>query len=44
MELILQNELPHQQKAIDAVCEALDGVSIKSPVKYYENPEIYLKD
>ena len=28
MELILQQGLPHQQKAIDAVCGALDGVTI----------------
>ena len=26
MELILQQNLPHQQKAIDAVCNSLDGV------------------
>ena len=28
MELILQQGLPHQQKAIDAVCDALDGVTM----------------
>ena len=27
MELILQQGLPHQQKAIDAVCDALEGVT-----------------
>lgn len=42
MELILQQELPHQQKAIDAICEALSGVYMKSPVNFYENPEIML--
>lgn len=44
MELILQQELPHQQKAIDAICEALNGVYIKPPVQFYENPEILLSD
>lgn len=33
MELILQQGLPHQQKAIDAVCAALDGVTITPPVR-----------
>lgn len=44
MELILQQGLPHQQKAIDAICGALDGVSIKNPVQFYENPHIDLAD
>lgn len=44
MELILQQELPHQQKAIDAICEALTGVYMKPPVQFYENPEIMLSD
>lgn len=42
MELILQQGLPHQQKAIDAVCDALDGVIITPPVQFYENPQINL--
>lgn len=42
MELILQQELPHQQKAIDAICEALSRVYMKPPVNFYENPEIML--
>ena len=42
MELILQQELPHQQKAIDAICEAFGGVYMKPPTNYYENPEIML--
>lgn len=44
MELILQQGLPHQQKAIDAVCDALDGVAITPPVQFYENPQIDLTD
>lgn len=44
MELILQQSLPHQQKAVDAICEALTGVYMKPPVQFYENPEILLSD
>ena len=44
MELILQQNLPHQQIAIDAVCDALDGVAINPPVQFYENPQINLAD
>lgn len=44
MELILQQGLPHQQKAIDSICGALDGVTIKPPVQFYENPQIDLAD
>lgn len=44
MELILQQGLPHQQKAIDAVCAAFDGVAIRPPVQFYENPQIDLTD
>lgn len=44
MELILQQNLPHQQTAIDAVCDALDGVMITPPVQFYENPQINLAD
>ena len=44
MELILQQGLPHQQKAIDAVCNALEGVTIAPPVQFYENPQIDLAD
>lgn len=42
MELILQQGLPHQQKAIDAICAVFDGVSCASPVQFYENPHIPL--
>lgn len=44
MELILQQGLPHQQKAIDAVCAVFDKVSCIPPVQYYENPHIVLND
>ncbi|MGN0619426.1 MAG: type III restriction-modification system endonuclease [Ruminiclostridium sp.] len=44
MELILQQGLPHQQKAIDAICDALDGVGITPPSQFFENPEIDLAD
>lgn len=44
MELILQHNLPHQQKAIDAVSSALDGVHITQPTQFYENPHIDLSD
>ncbi len=44
MELILQQGLPHQQKAIDAICGALEGVVFKPPVQFYENPQIDLTD
>lgn len=40
MELILQKELSHQQKAIDSICATLDGVHISAPVQFYENPKI----
>jgi type III restriction enzyme len=44
MELILQRELPHQQKAVDAISKALDGVNITAPRQFYENPLINLSD
>ena len=44
MELILQQGLPHQQKAIDAISDVLDGVVITPPVQFYENPQIDLAD
>ncbi|MBR0239076.1 MAG: type III restriction-modification system endonuclease [Thermoguttaceae bacterium] len=44
MELILQQNLPHQQKAINAVCDSLEGVAITPPIQFYENPQINLAD
>lgn len=40
MELILQSSLPHQQKAVDAIAGVFKDTWIKSPLKYYANPEI----
>ena len=44
MELILQQNLPHQQKAIDAVCNTFEGVEMTPPVQFYENPVVNLSD
>lgn len=44
MELILQKELPHQQKAIDAIRRVFDGVQLISPTQFYENPVLALSD
>ena len=44
MELILQQGLPHQQKAVDVVCNAFKGIHTTSPVVFYENPSFYQKD
>lgn len=44
MELILQRELPHQQKAVDAISAVFDGVQIIAPVQFYENPKFDLTD
>lgn len=38
MELILERELDHQQKAIDALVATLDGIAVKKPLLAYENP------
>lgn len=38
MELILQNNLPHQQLPVEAVCDALKEVSWRSPKDFYANP------
>ena len=44
MELILQQCLPHQQKAIDAIVGVFMGVYISTPTQFYENPSFSLKD
>lgn len=44
MEIILQKELPHQQKAIDAVCDVFAGVEKSNPAIFYENPQFDLSD
>lgn len=42
MELILQRELPHQQRAIDAINSVFSGISLSVPKQYYENPGMAL--
>lgn len=44
MELILQQQLPHQQKAIDAIVDVFKGAYITAPTQFYENPTFSLKD
>lgn len=44
MELILQQKLPHQQNAIDAICNVFKGAYITAPTQFYENPTFSLKD
>lgn len=44
MELILQQQLPHQQKAIDAIVEVFKDVDITAPTQFYINPTFALKD
>lgn len=43
MELILQNNLPHQQLPVEAVGDALKGVYWESPKVYYANPTLSWK-
>ncbi|MCR5083846.1 MAG: type III restriction-modification system endonuclease, partial [Parasporobacterium sp.] len=38
MELILERDLEHQQKAVDAIAEVLEGVSVVNPIIAYQNP------
>ena len=40
MELILQNNLPHQQLPVEAVGDALKEVDWNSPVDFYANPQL----
>src|SRR5665648_388555 len=44
MELILQQELPHQQKAVEAIRDAFERVQITAPTQFFENPHISLGD
>ena len=44
MELLLQQNLPHQQKAIDAIVDVFKGVYIKNPSQFYTNPSFSLND
>ena len=38
MELILERDLEHQQKAVEAIAKVLEGVSIANPSLAYQNP------
>ena len=40
MELILQNNLPHQQLPVEAVGDALKEVNWQSPKDFYANPSL----
>mgnify|MGYP000857088580 FL=1 len=44
MELILEKELDHQQKAVDAIISALDGITMLKPHLAYENPTFDKKE
>jgi type III restriction enzyme len=44
MELILQKNLPHQQRAVDAINKVFGGVEITKPRQFFENPIINLSD
>lgn len=44
MELILERGLEHQQKAVEALMSALEGVSIEKPRLAYENPSFDPKE
>ena len=44
MELILQQQLPHQQKAVDAIVDVFKNVHITAPVQFYTNPTFFLQD
>lgn len=43
-DLILQPALPHQQKAVDAICDVFTNVDILRPKQIYENPLIRYND
>lgn len=44
MELILERQLEHQQKAVDALTSALDGITMIKPYFAYENPTFDKKE
>ena len=44
MELILQQQLPHQQQAIDAIVDVFKDAYITAPTQFYTNPTFSLKD
>lgn len=44
MELILQKDLPHQQKAVEAVSKVFQDIYFEAPTLFYENPTIPLRN
>ncbi|WP_416177228.1 type III restriction-modification system endonuclease [Dialister sp.] len=44
MDLILEQGLPHQEKAVKAVCDVFKDVYIKKPSASYRNPVVDLTD
>ena len=44
MELILQQQLPHQQKAVDAIINVFKEATITAPTQFYANPTFSLND
>lgn len=44
MELILQKNLPHQQRGVNVISQVFEGVEIENDRKYYANPIINLSD
>ncbi len=44
MELILQQNLPHQQEAVNAVCDVFEDAFIMLPKQFYENPSFSPRD
>ena len=44
MELILQQQLPHQQKAVDAIINVFKDANITAPTQFYTNPTFSLND
>ena len=44
MEIKYERSLPHQQKAVDAIVTVFKDVTIDTPTKLYENPQIDLSD
>ncbi|MCD8012088.1 MAG: type III restriction-modification system endonuclease [Lachnospiraceae bacterium] len=44
MELILERNLEHQQKAVDAIIDVFEGVTITPPTIAYQNPTFAYND
>ena len=44
MERILERSLEHQQKAVDAIADVFEGVTITPPTIAYQNPAFDYND